>query len=121
MKVGILAGRDWTDSNLLEDVLDKVHSKSKISLLILPHELRAGELAGDWAFIHKIDTEPRVITWEGKTVKHKAGSKRNAQMIEDSDYCILYYTDCPECEWILDNLEKQNKPFYLCRPNTGSR
>lgn len=114
MKVAILAGRDWTDSHLLEDTLDEIHAKSKITHLILPHELRAGELAGDWAFIHKVETEPRVITWEGSK-KHKAGSARNSKMIEDADYCILYYTECPECDWILENIEKQNKPFFICR------
>lgn len=120
MKVAILAGRDWTDSNLLEDVLDEINAKDKITHLILPHELRAGELAGDWAFIHKVETEPRVITWEGNK-KHKAGSIRNSKMIQDADYCVLYYTECPECNWILEDLEKQNKPFFICRQNSESQ
>jgi hypothetical protein len=120
MKVAVLASREFSDSNLIEDTLDKIHSERKITLLLTPKELPAGMYAGDWAFIHKVETEERMINWKVNQ-KKKAGSARNAQMISDSDYCIVYYADSPECDWILDNLEQQNKPFYLCKKNSESQ
>jgi len=81
LRVLVCGGRDYTDRKRLYQVLDQVHTKRGIALLIHGAARGADSLAGDWARERGIDVAPYPADWGA--FERAAGPKRNQQMLDE--------------------------------------
>jgi hypothetical protein len=80
MKLLVFGGRDYSDEAKVFAVLDKVHAKRPVTMLIEGGADGADWLGGQWAKSREV---PRLIVYaRWKTEGRSAGPKRNARMIE---------------------------------------
>jgi len=95
MKVLVCGGRDYTDLPKLCDVLDDMHAKSQITLIIHGAARGANKLASYWAKSRGVEQRAFPADWQ----KHgkAAGPIRNLQMLEEGqpDLCIAFPTGGP--------------------------
>ena len=82
MKVLVCGGRNYNDREHMFSILDRIHQRSGISVIIHGAARGADSLAGQWAQARNIrcDTYPADWNRDGK----QAGFIRNRQMLNDS-------------------------------------
>ena len=82
MKILVCGGRHYNDREHLFSVLDRIHQKTAISVIIHGAARGADSLAGQWAAARHIRCQTYPADWEhhGK----RAGFIRNQQMLTDS-------------------------------------
>lgn len=80
MRVLVCGGRDYADASRLWTVLDAIHRKHPINLLIHGGAMGADTLAGEWALARGVGCWRCPAEW-GKHGK-SAGPIRNRQMLE---------------------------------------
>lgn len=95
MRVLVFGGRDFTDRRWLYRVLDAVHARLPISMIIEGEASGADRLARQWAEMRKILVDPYPADWNdisvagavvrrsrnGKLYNAAAGPMRNAKML----------------------------------------
>jgi hypothetical protein len=81
MRVLVCGGRDFSDTHLLYDILDELHTERLIDVVIEGDARGADRIAGYWAKKNRVDLRLFPANWEkcGK----KAGYLRNKQMLEE--------------------------------------
>ena len=79
MKVIVCGGRDYCDSNNLNNILNLIHKETPIDTIIHGDARGADKLAGLWANANGIEEVPFAADW----VKHgkSAGPIRNREML----------------------------------------
>lgn len=106
----VCGGRDFTDAARLERVLDAVHRKHAIEVLIegeCPTPVNADKLARAWAESRGVPVDPTSVDhaldgpWPG------AGPSRNARQAEKRPtHCVAFPTTDSKGTW--DMVEKFN-------------
>jgi len=91
MKLIICGGRNYTDINKLNEVLNKLHEQNQINKIVTGDAKGADSMAVNWAKKHDIEYEIYKADWNlnGKA----AGPIRNQKMISensDADYLIAF-------------------------------
>jgi hypothetical protein len=78
MKIIVCGGRDYSDADRVDNILDKVHAKHTITLLIDGQARGADSLGHGWARSRGIPTKRFPADWD----KHgkSAGYRRNEEM-----------------------------------------
>jgi hypothetical protein len=91
MKVLICGGRDFVEQQKLNRVLNKIHAKTPITLVIHGDARGADRMGGSWAIVHHIDVQKFPADWD--KFGRAAGMARNVQMLNEGkpDLCIA----CP--------------------------
>lgn len=81
LRVLACGGRDYTDRERVYQVLDQVHAKRGIALLIHGAARGADNLAGDWAKARGVEAAPYPADWtrDGRA----AGPIRNQRMLDE--------------------------------------
>lgn len=89
MRVLVCGGRDYSDKDNLYSILDKIHEKYSISVIIQGCASGADWLAAEWAFDYGIDCEYYPADWDtfGKT----AGLLRNQQMLNTKPDLVVAF------------------------------
>ena len=89
MKILVTGGRDFTDESYLFSVLDQIHAKYPIELVIHGAAKGADSLAEKWAKSREVPYlgVPARWTAEGKP----AGPKRNSRLLSyQPDVCVAF-------------------------------
>jgi YspA, cpYpsA-related SLOG family len=81
MIVLICGGRNYDDVDRLNAVLDELHARHGLTVVIHGGARGADTLAGRWAASQKIHTSVYFADWE--RYGSKAGPRRNRQMLEE--------------------------------------
>lgn len=81
MKVIVCGGRDYANAEMLNLVLDEIHAKTPITMLIQGGAKGADSLAFDWG-LSKPSVHVRTVFAEWDTYGRKAGPMRNAEMLK---------------------------------------
>lgn len=81
MKVLVCGGRDYADYTHVKKVLDRLHKKTPISLIINGQYRGADAMSSLWAAERKVDCHEYPADW----IKHgrAAGPIRNQQMLDE--------------------------------------
>ena len=81
MKLLVFGGRDYTDRQRAFEVLDRVHQKRPVTLLIEGGADGADALGGEWARANEV---PRLTVFaEWKRHGRSAGPKRNERIVTE--------------------------------------
>jgi len=80
MKVLVTGGRDFSDTILLFETLDEIHSKTTITQVIHGAASGADTLANTWALQKKVPVESCPADWA--RYGRAAGPVRNKEMLE---------------------------------------
>ncbi|MDP9652003.1 DUF2493 domain-containing protein [Paraburkholderia caledonica] len=81
MKVIVCGGRDYGNAEMLNLVLDELHAKTPIAMLINGGAKGADSLAFDWG-LSKPSVHLHTVFAEWDTYGRKAGPMRNAAMLK---------------------------------------
>lgn len=89
MKLAVVGSRSFEDLEKLSLVLDEIHSKNKISLIISGGAAGADSLAEVWAKLNSIPVQIFLPDWK----KHgkSAGFIRNRDIINSCDSCVAFW------------------------------
>lgn len=83
MRVIVCGGRDYADEHHVWTVLDTIHFRTPISLLMHGGQTGADALAAAWGLMNGIKVEEFKADW--KKYGKSAGPRRNQAMIEYGD------------------------------------
>lgn len=89
MRIIVCGGRDFTDCDIVEDVLDRLHEDERITQLIHGSARGADTLAGAWARDRSIPVTPMPANW--KKYGKKAGPIRNREMLNQSPDMVVAF------------------------------
>jgi hypothetical protein len=91
VRLVVTGGRDYDDRDPLESVLDGIHERLTVDVLIEGEARGADTLAREWAESRGITVEPYPAKWQ--EYGRKAGPIRNRQMIDEGrpDYAAVFY------------------------------
>lgn len=81
LRVLVCGGRQFTDRDLLEDTLDRLHRARGFTVLIEGDAIGADRMAGAWAEARGVDH--RVFRADWDRLGAKAGPRRNRQMLDE--------------------------------------
>lgn len=85
LRVLVTGGRDYTDRDRVTRVLDLVHERIGVLVVIHGGATGADTLASEWAIDRGVPTEPYAVTKEEwRTQGISAGPRRNARMLAAS-------------------------------------
>ena len=90
MRLLVCGGRDYTDRDMVNGVLDTFTKAVRIDVLIHGNARGADRLAADWAKARGIPTLSFPANW--KLYNHQAGPIRNKQMLEEGrpDWVVAF-------------------------------
>jgi hypothetical protein len=80
MRILVTGGRDFTDKDLVDATLDRLHAERKFTLVIHGAARGADWLAEEWARAKGVETLPCPANW--RRYGRGAGSVRNQKMVE---------------------------------------
>lgn len=89
MKVLVCGGRDYADSEFLNDCLDRVHAKRGITQVIHGGATGADRLAGAWAASRGVAVAVFMADWDG--FGRAAGPMRNKKMLEQKPDVVVAF------------------------------
>lgn len=81
MRLLVCGGRDFSDTALLERILDDIHSKTPVTCLVHGAARGADTLAAQWAASRGVPALAFQADWERDG--RAAGPLRNARMLEE--------------------------------------
>ena|SRR5215510_7917227 len=86
-RVLVCGGRDYSDAEYLNRILDNAHFREPFAVVIHGDARGADRLARDWAKSRDVPDLPFPADWDG--LGKKAGPIRNEQMIRDGEPDIV--------------------------------
>ena len=93
MNVIVAGGRDFSDWKMLYQVMDAQRSLARLDkekiVVLSSTERGAAKLGESWAKKRKLKIKKYLADWDkyGKS----AGYRRNAEMVKDADYSIVFW------------------------------
>ncbi len=94
LRLLVCGGRDFTDGDAVFYVLDRVHRKRGVALVIHGDARGADRLAKAWAVDRGITERGFRAAWKRPdgSIDHSAGPRRNAQMLAEGmpDACVAF-------------------------------
>jgi hypothetical protein len=87
MRVLVCGGRNYSDFNYVQKILNQYHLGSNIKLLIAGGATGADTLAETWAYINRIPT--LIIKAEWQKFGRAAGNLRNTRMLVEGQPTIV--------------------------------
>ena len=87
MRVLVCGGRNYSNFNYVQKILNQWHQGCNFSLLIAGGQTGADTLAETWAYINKVPT--LIIKAEWKKFGKAAGNLRNTRMLVDGQPIIV--------------------------------
>lgn len=99
MRVLVCGGRDYTDRDELDDILDRLASVFAVGEVIEGEAPGADTMAADWARARGISLAPYPAEW--RTYGKAAGRKRNRRMLNEGrpDLVIAFPTIASKGTW----------------------
>ncbi len=87
LKLSVIGSRSFHNEDLLYNTIENINDS--ITLIISGGAKGADELAKKWAKRNNIPFKPILPEWEkfGKA----AGIKRNRLIVEESDFCLIFW------------------------------
>ena len=82
MRVLVTGGRHYADRVFLFKILDKIHARRPITLIIEGGASGADSLAKSWAKLHRVESSTYPADWD--RYDNHAGRVRNCQMLRES-------------------------------------
>ena len=89
LDVAVVGSRTFTDYDLLEKELDKIHAKTPIGCIHSGGAMGADTLAERWAKVHLIPVQVYVPDW--KRYGRWAGLLRNKDIVEGTDVVVAFW------------------------------
>lgn len=87
MRVIVTGGREYADKGFLFDILDRIHSKRPVSLLVEGGARGADALAREWANARDIPFKTVEANWE--RYGGRAGPVRNHKMLREEKPALV--------------------------------
>lgn len=112
MKVAVVGGRNFSDFELLNQVLSKINSNKTITLIVSGGAKGADSFANAWAEAMKIPTMIFLPDWDkfGKS----AGYKRNHQIIMEAECCVAFWDgESKGTKSSIDLAKSKNMPLKI--------
>lgn len=113
MKVCVTGSQNFTDYNLMAEVLDAILANRHPNITIISGKARGADRLGE---IYAKSKGYSVLQFPAEWEKYgrNAGFKRNALMVSHADVCVIFWDGKSKVtQHMISLCEKQNVPFVL--------
>lgn len=115
LRVGAVGSRGWTDKAAIARVLDDVHTRQHISLIVSGGAYGPDRIAAKWARDHGVELLVYEPDW--KTAGRRAGAIRNQAIVDAVDYIIAFWDgSSPGTKITIDMARRARKPVRVELP-----